>query len=189
MSFKFKRTPLEDLVYLETNLIQDSRGSFSELYKESYFYKAGIKQKLVQVNRSDTLKKDTIRGLHYQLNPYGQGKLVSVFSGKIFDVAVDIRKGSPTYGKFFEIELSAQKQNSLYVPVGFAHGFCTLENNTQVLYLCTESEFSDYNSKGILWNDPDIGIFWPTDKPILSEKDKNNPLLKDAENNYVYLKT
>ena len=142
--------------------------------------KAGIEVKFVQDNQSFSASKGTLRGLHYQLNPKAQTKLVRCTKGSIFDVAVDIRKGSPTYGKWFGIELSAENKKQLLVPKGFAHAFMTLTDDVEVQYKVDEI-YSPENDRGIIWNDPAIGIEWPIDiTPILSEKDEKAPLLRDC---------
>lgn len=187
MSFKFVKTPLEGLVHIETQVHRDNRGFLFEIYRESDFKNAGIKENFVQLTTSES-SKYVLRGLHYQINPCSQGKLVSVMSGSIFDVAVDIRKGSKTYGGYFGVELSAEKGNLLYIPVGFAHGFCALRDKTIMIYVPT-SEYSGEYSRGIAWNDPEIGIKWPVDNPILSDKDAKYPKLSEAENNFAYLKS
>ena len=126
-----------------------------------------------------------LRGLHYQKNPKAQGKLVRCIKGKILDVAVDIRKGSPTFGKWVSAILSEENKHMLYVPVGFAHGFAVLSEEAEVLYKTTD-EYSPEHDRGILWNDPEIGIDWQVENPIISEKDKNLPLLKDADINFEF---
>ena len=123
--------------------------------------------------------------MHYQLEPYAQGKLVKVVTGRIFDVAVDIRKNSPTFGKWVSAELSEENKQMLWIPPGFAHGFISFEDNTNVLYKST-NEYNKESERGILWNDLEINIKWPIDKPILSEKDKKYPLLKEADINFNY---
>ncbi len=124
-----------------------------------------------------------MRGLHYQLNPKAQTKLVRVAKGAIYDVAVDIRKNSPTYGMWVGVILSESNKRQLLIPKGFAHGFCTLVGNTEVLYKVDEY-YSPEHDKGMLWNDPDLGIDWPTTKPILSDKDSKHPLMRNTENNF-----
>ena len=126
-----------------------------------------------------------LRGLHYQENPKAQAKLVTALRGEIFDVAVDIRKDSPTYTKWIGEILSEDNHKLLYIPEGFAHGFCVLSQNADVLYKVNQ-EYSPEHEKGIIWNDPAINITWPIDNPILHEKDHQLPLLKDADNNFVY---
>jgi dTDP-4-dehydrorhamnose 3,5-epimerase len=146
--------------------------------------KAGIKENFVQDNYSKSTES-VLRGLHYQKDPNSQGKLVWCLKGKIFDVAVDIRKGSPTYGEWVSLVLSEENRDMLYVPPGFAHGFLVLSNTAEISYKCTK-EYSPKDEQGIIWNDPDIKIDWPVKKPILLEKDKKYPMLKEADNNFYY---
>ena len=155
-----------------------------ESFKESIFAKNGINTKFVQDNFSHSIK-GVLRGLHYQKDPMAQAKLVTIFRGEIFDVAVDIRKGSPTYGKWVGEILSEQNHRFLFVPEGFAHGFLVLSDEVDVLYKVNR-EYSSEHEKGILWNDPDVGIKWPIDNPILKETDAKQPLLKDADNNFIF---
>lgn len=186
MSFRFKRLAIPEVIYIETDIFEDSRGHFAELYKVPEFKVNGIPDGFVQVNTSHS-KKDVLRGLHYQKNPKAQGKLISVMAGDIFDVAVDIRVGSPTFGQWVGVELNAAKKNMLYVPAGFAHGFCTLSAAADIFYFCTEN-YSSENERGILWNDPELAIQWPAKNPLLSEKDLKLPALKNADNNFRYVK-
>jgi len=155
-----------------------------ESFKESVFAKNGINTKFVQDNFSHSIK-GVLRGLHYQKDPMAQAKLVTIFRGEIFDVAVDIRKGSPTYGKWVGEILSEQNHRFLFVPEGFAHGFLVLSDEVDVLYKVNR-EYSSEHEKGILWNDPDVGIKWPIDNPLVKEVDAKQPLLKDADNNFVF---
>jgi len=183
---EFTKTNLDGVVIVEPTVFGDHRGWFMETYNESVFLKAGINVKFVQDNQSLSAAKGTLRGLHYQLNPKAQTKLVRCTKGAIFDVAVDIRKESPTFGDWFGIELTAQNKKQLLVPKGFAHGFMTLTENVEVQYKVDEL-YAPECDRGIIWNDPVIGIKWPMDiKPILSGKDEKAPLLKDAENNFSY---
>ncbi|MEQ2464761.1 dTDP-4-dehydrorhamnose 3,5-epimerase [Niallia hominis] len=183
---KFSKTNLDSVIIVEPDVFGDHRGWFMETYNESNFLKAGISVKFVQDNQSFSAAKGTLRGLHYQLNPKAQTKLVRCTRGSIFDVAVDIRKGSPTYGNWFGVELSAENHKQLLVPKGFAHGFMTLTEDVEVQYKVDEL-YAPECDRGILWNDPTIGIEWPIDvEPILSEKDQKAPLLKNADNNFNY---
>jgi dTDP-4-dehydrorhamnose 3,5-epimerase len=161
--------------------ITDSRGFFSEVYRHDEFEAAGLPIKFVQENQSLSIEANTVRGLHYQARPFAQGKLIRVLRGRIFDVAVDLRASSPTYGKHVSAELSAENWQQMFMPVGFAHGFCTLESNTEVVYKVT-SYYSHAHDFGVAWNDPDIGIDWPVlaAKAILSKKDKNQPRLAEV---------
>lgn len=182
---KFTETNLDSVVIVEPDVFGDHRGWFTETYSLPAFEEHGINIKFVQDNQSFSATKGTLRGLHYQMNPKAQTKLVRCTKGVIFDVAVDIRKGSPTYRQWFGIELSAENKKQLLVPKGFAHAFMTLTDDVEVQYKVDEL-YSPENERTILWNDPDIGISWPIDvKPLLSKKDEEAPLLKDADNNFV----
>lgn len=180
-----RTTVIAGVVVVTPKIFRDERGFFSESYSKRTFDAAGLVYDMVQDNHSLSIDVGVIRGLHYQMNPKAQTKIVRVVRGSIFDVAVDIRKGSPTYGQWIAEELSAEKGNQLVVPKGFAHGFCTLEPNTEVMYKVDEF-YSPEHDRGIRWSDPDLNINWPTKTPILSDKDESAPTLKEAENNFVY---
>ncbi|OAI45943.1 dTDP-4-dehydrorhamnose 3,5-epimerase [Nitrospira sp. SCGC AG-212-E16] len=182
MPFEFVPLEIPGLTLIKPRIFGDNRGFFLELYKYTDFSKAGIEGHLVQDNYSRSTK-GTLRGLHYQKSPKAQGKLVSCVNGRIYDVAVDIRKGSPYYGKWSGVELTEENKYLLYVPPGFAHGFQVMSETAEVMYKCTE-EYSPENDRGILWNDPDINVVWPVQNPLLSEKGKRHPLLTDADNNF-----
>jgi dTDP-4-dehydrorhamnose 3,5-epimerase len=183
---KFSKTNIDGVIIVESAVFGDHRGWFLESYNEGNFLEAGIKITFVQDNQSFSANKGTLRGLHYQLNPKAQTKLVRCTRGAIYDVAVDIRKGSPTFGKSFGIELTAENKKQLLIPKGFAHGFMTLTEDVEVQYKVDELYTPEYD-RGIIWSDPQIGIEWPINiKPILSVKDEKAPLLKDAENNFNY---
>lgn len=184
MGFEFKKLEIPEVILITPKVFPDDRGLFLESYKESEFKANGINLEFKQDNHSQS-SKNVLRGLHYQLEPHEQGKLVRVITGKIFDVAVDIRKGSPTFEKWVSAELSYENKNILWIPPGFAHGFLTLEDNTNVLYKAT-NEYNKDSEAGIIWNDPDIGVKWPIKDPLLSEKDLKHPLLKDAKLNFKY---
>ena len=169
------KTPIDGLLIVEPKKFADPRGMFYEVYSESRYEEHGIPC-FVQDNHSIS-KKGVVRGLHYQVNP-GQSKLVRVTRGEIFDVAVDIRKQSPTYGKWWGLSLSETNNFQLYIPIGFAHGFCVLSESAEVLYKCSDY-YSPENERGILWNDPDLAIDWPVKDPILSEKDAMYPLFSE----------
>ena len=175
--------PLEipDVLLLRTTRYKDDRGFFSETWNRKAFADAGINLDFVQDNHSLSLKAGTIRGLHFQSAPYAQDKLVRVVKGRILDVAVDIRRSSPTFGQFVTAEISADEGNQILVPIGFAHGFCTLEADTAVEYKVS-NYYSARHDLGIRWNDPDIGIQWPVsdDDAVLSEKDRQLPALTNA---------
>jgi dTDP-4-dehydrorhamnose 3,5-epimerase len=183
MPFIFKKLSIPDVQLIEPKVFLDGRGFFLETYKHSDFMQAGIPEHFTQDNYSRSEKR-VLRGLHYQKHPHGQGKLVSCVKGSIFDVAVDIRKGSPTYGKWVSAELTEENNHLLFVPAGFAHGFQVLSDFAEVLYKCT-TEYYPVADRGILWNDPDIAIHWPLADPLLSVKDTVHPLLKDADNNFT----
>jgi len=185
MPFEFKRLEIPDVILIVPKVFGDDRGFFMETYKDSDFKKNGIDVNFVQDNHSKS-NKGVIRGLHYQLNPKAQGKLVRVTKGRVIDVAVDIRKGSPYYGKHIAVELSGENKKMLWIPPGFAHGICILEDDTEFLYKVSGGEYSPENDRGIIWNDPEISIQWPIRNPQLSEKDANLPLLKNADNNFIY---
>jgi len=178
----FKRLEIPDVVLVKYKVFDDIRGFFAELYKRTDFLSEGVPYDFVQVNLSYS-KKGVVRGLHYQLRPAEQGKLVYVVSGRVFDVAVDIRKGSPWFGRYVAITL--ESGYALWIPPGFAHGFQALED-TYFLYLVTK-EYNQQLERCIRWDDPEIGIPWPIkDGVTLSEKDKRCPLLREAETNFVY---
>lgn len=185
MPFKgFKRLEIPDVILVEPVVFPDQRGFFMELYKRTPFLSEGVPYDFVQVNVSFS-KKGVVRGLHYQLKPAEQGKLVTVLRGRIVDVAVDVRKGSPWYGKYVMVELSAEEPKLVWIPPGFAHGFQALEDSL-VLYLVTK-EYSKELERCVKWDDPEIGIPWPVrENVILSEKDKECPPLRGAETNFEY---
>lgn len=179
---KFKFTPLEipDVILIEPIVHNDARGFFYESYREDSFAGAGIKDRFIQDNHSLSAK-GVLRGLHYQLPPMAQAKLVSVTAGRVLDIAVDIRRSSKTFGKHVSAVLDAKKHHTIYVPAGFAHGFCTLEDNTEFHYKVTNF-YSPQHERGILWNDPELGIKWPEmPQYSLSAKDGKYPALKNAE--------
>jgi dTDP-4-dehydrorhamnose 3,5-epimerase len=180
------QTAFPGLVIFEPTVLKDSRGYFFESYSERVFHAAGITTRFVQDNQSKS-SFGVLRGLHYQLNPYAQTKLVRVLSGKILDVVVDIRTGSPTYGKAFSIELSAENHKQLLIPKGFAHGFSVLSETAEVIYKCDEF-YNKESEGGILYNDPSLNIDWqiPADKAIVSDKDLQQPLLLNCKNNFVF---
>lgn len=169
---------LPEIIIIEPELFQDDRGFFAEVYHQAKFEEAGIKGDFVQDNRSLS-RKGTIRGLHYQVKK-PQGKLVWVLSGEVFDVAVDIRRSSPTLGKWQGTLLSSENKKGIYIPPDFAHGFCVLSEEAEVFYKCTEF-YSPEDERTIRWDDPEIAIDWPIKRPVLSDKDANAPLFKDAE--------
>jgi dTDP-4-dehydrorhamnose 3,5-epimerase len=183
MPFRFRRLELPEVILVEPSVHQDSRGWFLESYKRSEFAEFGLGAAFVQDNHSRS-KAGVLRGLHYQNPPRAQGKLVRVILGEVFDVAVDIRKNSPTYKRWVGVHLSAANRRMLYVPPGFAHGFVVLSDAAEVLYKTTE-EYAPELERGIRWNDPELGIRWPVEHPVLSERDAALPLLKDADNGFL----
>lgn len=183
---KIMDTFLPGVKIILPNVFGDQRGWFMETYNDAVFKEAGFEISFVQDNQSFSASKGTLRGLHFQLKPKAQSKLVRCTKGAIFDVAVDIRKGSPTYGKWFGIELNAENKKQLFIPKGLAHGFLTLTDRVEVQYKVDEL-YAPECDRGIIWNDPAIGIEWPIDvTPILSKKDQNTPLLSETENNFIY---
>ena len=184
MAFKFTKLPIPEVVLIEPPVFGDERGYFSETYKYSEFQKAGIYLPFVQTNHSKS-RKGVLRGLHFQQEPNAQGKLVRSIAGEIFDVAVDIRKGSPTYGKWVGVLLSAENKKMLYIPVGFAHGFCVISEVAEMSYRCT-AEYAPESESGIIWNDPNINIDWPVENPIIADKDKRMSTLENTVNNLKY---
>ncbi|MBY0425261.1 MAG: dTDP-4-dehydrorhamnose 3,5-epimerase [Cytophagales bacterium] len=165
---EFRKAELEGLLEIFPKVFEDERGYFFESYNKTLFFSNGIKEEFVQDNQSFS-KKGVLRGLHFQLDPYAQGKLVKVTLGKVMDVVVDIRKDSSTYGKHASFLLEASKNNMLYIPPGFAHGFVTLEDAI-FTYKCT-NVYNKESEGGVLWNDPDLGIDWGVSNPIVSAKD------------------
>ena len=184
MPFDFKRLGIPAVVLIEPKVFEDGRGFFMEIYKMPDFVAAGIKGDFVQENHSRSAK-GVLRGLHYQNPPFAQGKLVRVVRGEIFDVTVDIRKGSPTWGKWVGVILSEENKNILYVPAGLAHGFCVLSEIAEVIYKTTDV-YSAESEAGIIWKDEDLNIEWPVKEPILSEKDEKLPSLKNADIRFYY---
>jgi dTDP-4-dehydrorhamnose 3,5-epimerase len=187
MPFTFKRLSIPDVILVEPQLFSDDRGFFYESFRESDFFSNGIDKKFVQDNFSHSVN-GVIRGLHFQKAPKAQTKLVTVLKGKIFDVAVDIRKNSSTYGKWVSEILSSDTHNLLYVPEGFAHGFCVVSDEADVLYKVS-NEYSQEHERSIIWNDPKLDIQWPIKKPIISNKDNKLSLLENLDNDFVYRDT
>ena len=179
-------TTLAGVLILEPKVFGDARGWFMESWSKKKMEDAGIFVDFVQDNHSFSAEKGTLRGLHYQLNPMAQAKLLRVSRGTIFDVAVDIRRGSPTYAKWIGIELSAENHRQLFIPRGFAHGFITLTDDVEVLYKADNLYAPEYDGN-IRWDDPEIGIKWPIDPVVLSDKDAAAPLLvARTELNFTY---
>jgi len=167
---KFMPTALTDVILVEPDVFADSRGFFLEMYHEQKYAAHGIRGPFLQDNLSWSVR-GTLRGLHYQW-PRAQGKLVATLEGAVFDVAVDVRVGSPSFGKWVGVELSGENKRQLFIPPGFAHGFCVLSETAVVLYKCTDF-YSPSDERGIIWNDPSLGIQWPVTHPLLSEKDRS----------------
>lgn len=184
----FTETGFPGLRIFEPKVFEDERGYFYESYNERSFAQAGIDCKWVQDNQSSSVY-GVIRGLHYQLPPHDQNKLVRVLKGKILDVVVDIRKGSPSYGKVFSLELSAKNKKQFFIPTGFAHGFSVLSKKAVVLYKC-DGFYNKESEGGILYNDPALNIDWqvPADEAIISAKDVELPLFTDCKNTFVFNK-
>jgi dTDP-4-dehydrorhamnose 3,5-epimerase len=182
MALEIERLEIPDVLVVRPQRHADSRGFFSETFNRALFAEAGIELDFVQDNHSRSVRAGTIRGLHFQTAPFAQDKLVRVTRGRILDVAVDIRRSSPTFGKYVTAEISADQWNQILIPVGFAHGFCTLEPDTEVIYKVS-NYYSAKHDRGIRWNDPQIDIRWPVDeaKVHLSDKDKQLPFLSQAE--------
>ena len=183
---KISETGIPDLFVIEPIVYKDSRGYFLESYNEMRYREAGIDYDFVQDNQSKSTY-GVIRGLHYQMVPKAQTKLVRVLHGSIYDVAVDVRKGSPTFGKWFGLELASENHKQMVIPKGFAHGFSVLTETAIILYKCDEFYAPEYDA-GIRFDDPELGIDWgiPQEKSILSEKDLRLPLFKEAKNNFIF---
>ena len=173
-------------IYIRPKRYTDHRGFFAETYSCRKYSKLGIDTEFVQDNHSLSRDVGTLRGLHFQAPPHEQAKLVRCGRGAIFDVAVDIRRGSPTYGQWEGYQLTAENGHQLYVPIGFAHGFVTLEPNSEIVYKCSDY-YAPETEGAVLWNDPKIGIEWPTNTdPILSDKDADAPLLADLQSPFIF---
>lgn len=178
---EFRPLALEGVFEIMPRKFEDPRGFFSETYNEQEFSKAGLSLSFVQDNHSYSARKGVVRGLHYQIPPRAQDKLVRVVKGAILDVAVDIRKSSPNFGQWLALEVSAQKWNQIFIPKGFAHGFLTLVDDTEVIYKVTDT-YSPEHDRAIRFDDPDIGIAWPlaSGEVLLSDKDRKAPALAAA---------
>ena len=187
MALKFQQLEIPDVVLIEAPVFADERGLFMESYKRSVFLANGIRDTFVQDNYSHSLR-GVLRGLHYQKPPKAQAKLVTVLRGEIFDVAVDIRRGSPTYGRWVGKFLAARDCRLLYIPVGFAHGFCVLSEAADVHYKVT-AEYAPELDRGVIWNDGDLAIRWPIENPTVSLKDAKLPPLKSLDGDFLYQET
>lgn len=184
MPFTFEKTSLEGVLLIKPQVFYDDRGYFFESYKKSEFAKAGIECEFGQENNSKSAR-GVVRGLHYQKTPHAQAKLVRVLKGAILDVVVDIRKGSPDYGKWIKVELSEENRRMIFVPRGFAHGFVALSEFAELQYK-VDNEYCKASEGGIIWNDPTLSVDWGMTDPILSAKDAVLPLLAEADNNFIY---
>lgn len=179
---KVDKTPIKGLLEITPNKFHDSRGYFFEVFSQNKFKEAGISTQFVQDNQAFS-PKGILRGLHLQLDPFAQGKLVTVLSGRVLDVVVDLRKGSDSYGKSYSVELDSENQKMLYIPEGFAHGYLTLAE-TLFFYKCTNF-YNKESESGVLWNDPDLGIDWNIKDPIISDKDLKLPTFEEFTRNYL----
>jgi dTDP-4-dehydrorhamnose 3,5-epimerase len=181
---KLIETSFKGLYIVQPKVFTDARGYFFESYRHDKFIQAGISFMPIQDNESRS-SRGVIRGLHYQLNPHAQAKLIRVVEGRVFDVAVDLRRDSETYGKWFGIELNSENKTQLFIPRGFAHGFSVISNIAVIQYKC-DNIYNPRSERGIMYNDPELDIRWGFGdyEPIVSEKDKKHPCLKDAENNF-----
>jgi dTDP-4-dehydrorhamnose 3,5-epimerase len=184
MGFQFQSLEIPEVILIEGGAFEDQRGFLIEVYKRSEFSAIGISDFFVQDNYSHSVR-GVLRGLHYQKHPKAQAKLVMVLRGEIFDVSVDLRKGAPTFGRWVGVALSSQRRQLLYVPGGFAHGFCVLSGNADVLYKAT-AEYAPELDRGVIWSDPEIGIPWPIREAIVSPRDALLPPLRQADNNFTY---
>jgi len=182
--FRFEKLEISGLILVKATVFPDDRGFFAEAYKHSEFAANGVPEHFVQDNLAQS-RRGTLRGLHYQLEPQAQGKLVSVLSGEVYDVAVDIRHDSPTYGQWYGVSLRQGDHRMLYVPPGFAHGYCVTSDEATLAYKMT-AEYAPERERGILWNDPAVSVEWPIADPRLSDRDADLPLLAEAENNFRY---
>jgi len=175
LPFTFVKTAIDGVIVVTPRAFEDDRGFFMETYAKSAFESAGIRGEQVQQNHSRSVS-GVLRGLHFQRDPFAQAKLVRCSRGEVFDVAVDIRKDSPTFGKYVSLQLSESDRNMLYVPRGFAHGFLTMSDVAEVQY-SADNAYSPDHEGGVIWNDPDLDIKWPMTSPILSKKDTSWPRL------------
>ncbi|MDO4740630.1 MAG: dTDP-4-dehydrorhamnose 3,5-epimerase [Eubacteriales bacterium] len=178
-------TALAGVLIIEPQVFGDHRGYFMETYNEAKFREIGIENVFVQDNQSFTAQKGTLRGLHFQNDPAAQAKLVRCGRGAVLDVAVDLRKGSPNYGKWVAVELSAENKRMLFIPRGFAHGFLTLTDDVEFIYK-VDNLYSKEHDRSVRFDDPAIGVEWGVEAPVLSQKDIDAPLLKDSDCNFVY---
>ncbi len=179
MPFSFHPRAIPDVILITPIAFADSRGWFSETYRSEVFAAAGIREQFVQDNHAHSVR-GVLRGLHFQRLPHAQAKIVRCVAGEIFDVAVDVRRSSPTFGRWVAEVLSAENRRMLYIPAGFAHGYCVMSETADVVYKAS-AEYAPAFDGGVRWDDPDIGVRWPVDNPLVSEKDAGLPFLADAE--------
>ncbi len=179
------KTELEGVIIIEPDVFGDHRGWFMESWSKKKYEEIGINVEFVQDNQSFTAKKGTLRGLHFQMAPMAQSKLVRVVSGAVLDVAVDLRKGSPTYLKWVAVELSSENKRQFFIPQGFAHGFLTLTDNVEFVYKC-DNFYSKEHDRSIRFDDESIGVEWGIENPIVSDKDMNAPKVCDSDCNFTY---
>jgi dTDP-4-dehydrorhamnose 3,5-epimerase len=184
MVFRFIPSEIPEVILIDPPVVADDRGFFMETYKASEFAAFGIIETFVQSNHSKS-SKGILRGLHYQKNPKAQAKMVRAVTGEVYDVVLDLRRGGPSFGKWMAVILSAENKKMLYIPAGFAHGFCVTSDEAEILYMTTE-EYAPYLEAGVSWNDPELAIKWPTNEPTLSPRDRAWPPLRDADNNFTY---
>lgn len=178
MAFEFVKQKIEDVILIKPRVFGDNRGFFMETFKKSEFAQNGITNDFIQDNHSKS-SKGVLRGLHYQAAPYSQAKIVRCVKGRIYDIAVDIRPNSKTFGQYVKAELSEENKNMLYIPRGFAHGFVALSDEVEILYKA-DNEYAPNHDRGVLWCDKDLNIDWEIDfEPLLSEKDQKQPTLKE----------
>lgn len=182
---KVIKTEIEDILIIESYVLEDNRGWFTETYSKKKFTELGIDIDFIQDNHSFSAQKGILRGLHFQLNPKAQTKLVRCTKGKILDVAVDIREGSPSYKKWVAVELTNENKKQILIPKGFAHGFITLTDNVEVQYKVDEYYSAEYD-RSVRYDDPEINVEWGIDNPILSEKDYGAPMLSKSDANFKY---
>ncbi|KGE71119.1 dTDP-4-dehydrorhamnose 3,5-epimerase [Spirochaeta lutea] len=183
MPCTFTPGPIPGLVIIQPRVFADDRGWFMESYKKSEFIDHGISEDFVQDNHSRSIR-GVLRGLHFQRSPHAQGKLVRCLDGRVWDVAVDLRRGSPTFGRYHGIELSPENSTMFYIPPGFAHGFITLSEHAEFVYKCTE-EYAPESDGGVRWDDPDLALPWPLDQPLVSPKDSQLPFLADLGKDFA----
>jgi len=176
--FEFTPLTVPDVILVRARGTEDARGSFMETWRRADFERAGIRADFRQDNQSRTSRRGTLRGLHFQRDPHAQAKLIRCTRGRVFDVAVDIRAGSPTFGRFAAAELSEAEPAMVFVPRGFAHGYVALTDGVEVVYK-VDADYAPQAEGGVLWNDPALGIPWPVGDPVLSDRDRRWPALKD----------